>query len=156
MKKKTHWMAQTTQLASFGPLSSHLWRYQGFWWWMWWMWCCCCHSSSFFAVVIISFVVVMVVGGVLRMRWRSPAVTCVWCVMSIFGKLCSTVHRVLNPAENKCSVSVVVNCACLATVGLWVRILTGFFSRIRFCKFHVTIRRVTSVFDVFYDVLLQF
>ena len=35
-------------------------------------------------------------------------------------------------------------------------ILTGFFSRIRFCKFRVTIRRVMSVFDLFYDVLLQF
>ena len=75
-----------------------------------------------FAVVIVGFVVV-VVGGVLRMRWRSPAVTCVWCVVTVFGKLCSAVHRVLNPAENKCSVSVVVNCACLATVGLWVWIL---------------------------------
>ena len=35
-------------------------------------------------------------------------------------------------------------------------ILMGFFSRIRFCKFRVTIRRVMSVFDLFYDVLLQF
>ena len=76
--------------------------------------------------------------------------------MSVFGKLCSAVHRVLNPVKNKCIVSVVVNCACLATVGLWVRILTGFFSRIRFCKFHVIIWCVMSVFDVFYDVLLQF
>ena len=35
-------------------------------------------------------------------------------------------------------------------------ILTGFFSRIRFCNFRVTIRRVTIVFDVFYDILLEF
>ena len=35
-------------------------------------------------------------------------------------------------------------------------ILEGFFSRILFCKFCVTIQHVTSVFDIFYDVLLQF
>ena len=31
-----------------------------------------------------------------------------------------------------------------------------FLSRIRSCKFHVMIQRVTSVFSIFYDVLLQF
>ena len=47
---------------------------------------------------------------------------CVTCCVRIW-KLCSAVHRVLNPVENKYSVSVVVNGACLATIGLWVRIL---------------------------------
>ena len=34
---------------------------------------------------------------------------------SIFGSLCSAVHRVLNSKKIKCSVGVVVNCACLAS-----------------------------------------
>ena len=37
---------------------------------------------------------------------------------SVIGKLCSTVHRVLNSKENKYSVSIVVDVACLA--GYWV------------------------------------
>ena len=35
-------------------------------------------------------------------------------------------------------------------------VLMGFLSRIQICKFCVTIRHVTSAFNVFYDVLLQF
>ena len=34
---------------------------------------------------------------------------------SVFGKLCSAVHRVLNSKNNKCNGSVVVKGACVAS-----------------------------------------
>ena len=49
--------------------------------------------GTFDVDVVVDFVVVVVVGGVvLRMSWWSHMCDVLW---SVFGKLCSAVHRVL-------------------------------------------------------------